>query len=116
MSFGENLRLLRKSQKIKVNELADAMHVSSSAITKYESGVRMPDYTTLIWLSDYFNVTLDHLLMAPPSLCRCNTIKGASIRTLSAEELRLVETYRILDSSRKELIQNTVVALASTSV
>ena len=38
------------------------LNISQNTISRYETGEREADYTTLIRLADYFNVSLDYLL------------------------------------------------------
>lgn len=39
MSFGENLRTVRKERNISQEELAEQLHVSRQAISRWEQGV-----------------------------------------------------------------------------
>lgn len=43
-------------------QVADRVGVATSAISSYESGVRLPSYNVLIKLSRLFHVTIDYLL------------------------------------------------------
>lgn len=42
--------------------LAMALNMSQNSISRYETGEREADYTTLIAFADYFNVSIDYLL------------------------------------------------------
>ncbi len=53
---------LRKRKKVTQQELADSIGVSFQAISKWETGVNMPDITILPLLADYFKVSTDQLL------------------------------------------------------
>ncbi len=57
---------LRKIKKITQQELADCIGVSFQTISKWETGVNMPDITILPLLADFFNVSTDQLLGLKP--------------------------------------------------
>ena len=52
----------RKNRGITQLKLAMDLNISQNTISRYETGEREADYTTLIRLADYFNVSLDYLL------------------------------------------------------
>lgn len=56
------LKELRKAKGISQLKLALDLNMNQNSISRYESGVREADYTTLIKLADYFNVSIDYLL------------------------------------------------------
>ena len=62
MNIGRQIYLLRKQQRITQEKLAAEMGVSVGAISKWETGVAMPDIMMLCALADYFHVTSDELL------------------------------------------------------
>lgn len=62
MKFCDRLKQVRIEKKLSREDLAGKIGVSYSAIAKYETGKREPDYDTLVKLSDFFNVTVDYLL------------------------------------------------------
>lgn len=62
MTFDEKLKELRKQKNITQEELADALYVSRTAISKWESGRGYPNIESLKLLSQYFNITVDELL------------------------------------------------------
>ena len=62
MEFNEKLQELRKSRGITQEELAEALYVSRTAISKWESGRGYPSIDLLKGISDYFSVTIDDLL------------------------------------------------------
>ena len=43
MSFGENLRTVRKERNISQEELAEQLHVSRQAISRWEQGVSLSE-------------------------------------------------------------------------
>ena len=62
MEFNEKLQQLRKQKEITQEELAEAIYVSRTAISKWESGRGYPSIDSLKALSKYFGVTIDVLL------------------------------------------------------
>ena len=62
MSFGSQLRKLRKARGVRQKDVADALRVAQTTIANYEQGIRFPDIPTLHKLVDYFNVSMDLLL------------------------------------------------------
>ena len=57
---------LRKKAKVTQQELAERIGVSFQTVSKWETGVNMPDITILPILSDYFKVPTDQLLGLKP--------------------------------------------------
>lgn len=62
MEFSEKLQELRKSKGLTQEELAEALYVSRTAISKWESGRGYPSIDSLKEISGYFSVTIDDLL------------------------------------------------------
>ena len=62
MEFHEKLQKLRKDQGLTQEELADALYVSRTAISKWESGRGYPSIDSLKEISRYFGVSIDDLL------------------------------------------------------
>jgi SAM-dependent methyltransferase len=57
---------LRKKAKVTQQELADSIGVSFQTISKWETGVNLPDITILPLLAEYFKVSTDQLLGLKP--------------------------------------------------
>ncbi len=68
MKLSEKLKILRKEKNISQEALAEKIHVSRQAITKWESGNGIPDIENLIAISTLFNESLDSLLSEEKSL------------------------------------------------
>ena len=56
------LKQLRTERGISQIKLAMDLNVNQNSISRYESGLREPDYNTLIRIADYFKVSIDYLL------------------------------------------------------
>lgn len=53
---------LRKEKKITQKELAEKINVSDKAVSRWETGKGYPDVTSLVSLSEYFDVSVNELL------------------------------------------------------
>ena len=62
MDFQDKLKELRKNRGLTQEELAQALFVSRTAISKWESGKGYPNIDSLKAISKYFSVSLDDLL------------------------------------------------------
>lgn len=62
MTFGERLFELRKTKNISQEELAELLDVSRQSISKWENDKAYPEMTRLLFMSEYFDVSLDYLM------------------------------------------------------
>ena len=68
--LGLRIASLRQTCGLSQAELAQRLHISTSAIGMYEQGRREPSVDTLIALSREFGVSLDYLLSGRPDTVR----------------------------------------------
>ena len=61
-NFSKNLKELRIEKGLSQQELAQIFNVTQSTVAKWESGDREPNFSILIELSNYFNISTDILL------------------------------------------------------
>lgn len=62
VKFSERIKELRLSQGQRQADIAKAMNVTTSTVTRWETAVQEPDYSTLIKLAKFFNVSTDYIL------------------------------------------------------
>ena len=62
MEFSEKLQELRKARSLTQEQLAEALYVSRTAVSKWESGRGYPSIDSLKGLSRFFSVTIDELI------------------------------------------------------
>ena len=74
MEFHEKLQTLRKQQGLTQEELAAALFVSRTAISKWESGRGYPSIDSLMAISKFFSISIDILL------------SGEEVLTIAQEE------------------------------
>ena len=59
--ISRNIGNLRKEKGLTQIELADALHYSNKAISKWEKGDSLPDAETLYEIAKFFNVSIEYL-------------------------------------------------------
>ena len=59
--FGRNIRRLRTERNMTQRELAYHLCVSVQAVSKWERGRAYPDFTLLLPIARFFDVSLDEL-------------------------------------------------------
>lgn len=59
---GNFISELRKEKKLTQKELAEKINVSDKAVSRWETGKGYPDVTSLVSLSEYFDVSVNELL------------------------------------------------------
>jgi len=62
MVFAKRLAMLREEKSMSRRDLAKALNISYSSVSKYETDVRFPDQETLKAIADVFQVSIDYLL------------------------------------------------------
>ena len=62
MEFNEKLQELRKQKGLTQEALAEALFVSRTAVSKWESGRGYPNIDSLKGIAKFFGVTVDELL------------------------------------------------------
>lgn len=64
--FSDNLRILRKRQKLPTEVVAVNCKISHSSYRRYETGEREPSLSVAYALADFYGVTLDQLVGRAP--------------------------------------------------
>ena len=62
MSIGRRVSEHRRQRGITQEQLAEAMNVTSQAVSKWENDISCPDIAVLPQLADYFGISLDVLV------------------------------------------------------
>ena len=101
MSFGEQLRKRREELNMSRDELAERVKVSRSAIGNYETGISVPKEDVLLRMFDALQVDPNYLYQG--------SFRHAF--AFSDEERRLVEKYRALPLSARQLVHTVVEGL-----
>ena len=97
----KNLKQLRTNKKLSQQKLGERLNVSQQSIHKYENNITSPDIDTLKLMAEEFNTSVDYLLGLTEI---SHKIEPVTETMLNKEEIELLETYRKLNTSQKELI------------
>jgi transcriptional regulator with XRE-family HTH domain len=101
--FANKLKKLRKDAKISQEELANVLGMGKSTISLYESGKRMPDYSVLMKISDYFNCSTDYLLGREDQYQDQDKLLEQKVANAVSDDLELLQFW--LELSRREDLQ-----------
>ncbi len=94
MAFNNKLYFLRKQKGLSQDELGGKLNVSRQTISKWELGETTPELEKLIALGDFFEISLDELVM--------DVKAKESIKT---EPLIMNRFERIVDSIDQEKLR-----------
>lgn len=61
-SFGENLKTLRQNRKITQGNLAKVLNITLKTVSHWETNYSEPSIEQLIFLADFFEISLDELV------------------------------------------------------
>ena len=62
MALAENIKALRKKKGMTQEELAEDLHISAQAVSKWESGASDPSTSNLLALAKLYGVSAEDLL------------------------------------------------------
>lgn len=96
MEFHEKLQELRKNRGLTQEELAEALYVSRTAISKWESGRGYPSIDSLKELSNYFSVTIDDLLSSEKLLSIAEKENKSNLRNMCNFLLGILDICSII--------------------
>lgn len=85
MTFGEKLYQLRKAQGLSQEALAEKLHTSRQAVSKWENDNGYPETEKIILISRLFQVSLDDLLMEERKMGAARESAGEDKENRSSE-------------------------------
>ena len=106
--FSENLKRLRKLEKLTQRDISNILNTDRSAIANYERGARVPPIEVLIAIANHFNVSLDYLILGKRSSeSNDTTTNQALINELMAENTALMEAQINVNKENAALKKET---------
>ena len=119
IQLSNNLRYLRKQYQLTQDQMGEILNISRQAYSNYETSNRTPDLDTLLFLSNFYKVTLDELILAnlkdnrrypekisedlTPYILTKNAKTGNTIY-LTEEEMDVIARFRALSNENKQII------------
>jgi transcriptional regulator with XRE-family HTH domain len=67
MSLGANIRAAREAQGLSSTDLAEAVHTSVAAVSRWEHGVQSPSVESLARVAAALGTTMDALMHGTPT-------------------------------------------------
>ena len=96
MEFSEKLQELRKNKDMTQEELAEALYVSRTAISKWESGRGYPSIDSLKEISKFFSVSIEELLSAEKMVSIAEKENRDNIRYICDMLLGIVDMMALI--------------------
>ena len=96
MEFHEKLQELRKSRGLTQEELAEAIFVSRTAVSKWESGRGYPNIDSLKELSAFFSVTIDDLLSSDTLLTIAEKENKSNIQSICDVVFGIIDVCSVM--------------------
>ncbi len=117
MLFSQKLIFLRKKHNLTQRDLAKLLNLSQTAVAKYERNASEPDISTLIRLSDIFDVSIDYLLNKTNITDDYIKISDITPFRISKNELmELIKAYAYLDQSNREHFMALMIQISTSRI
>lgn len=120
MKFSQKFAALRMEYGYSQEELAERLHVSRQAVSKWELGTTLPDTEKIIAIADVFNVPIDYLLREGSILDDSNLdrvvlkfLGSAQDMDQISKELLSIVSDGIIDESEKPKMKRILDTLDS---
>ena len=97
MEFHEKLQELRKKKGLTQEELAEALYVSRTAVSKWESGRGYPNIDSLKEISKYFSVSIDDLLSGETLLLLAEKENKSAIWNICSMLFGILDIFSFLN-------------------
>ena len=96
MEFGEKLQELRKKKGLTQEELAEALYVSRTAVSKWELGRGYPNIDSLKEISKFFSVSIDELLSGEKLLSIAEKENKSNIKNMCDLLFCIVDLFSLI--------------------
>ncbi|MGN0647144.1 MAG: helix-turn-helix domain-containing protein [Oscillospiraceae bacterium] len=103
ITFGQQLKEMRKRKRITQAQLAEMCHVSQGTIANWEAGNRQPDLPTVSMIADVMEITVDKLIG------RSTPSEPSNISAVYEDHIRMVPVFESVSAGFGALAENSVV-------
>ena len=97
MTIGEKMRSIRLKRKLNQKTVAEALNISRSVYSQYESGERIPSISKLVSISRFFMTTLDYFI-------EDDSVQKEIIDITNFEYLNKQKIYAICEEEQRKRI------------
>lgn len=101
-----NLSALRKEKGLTQLQLAEQLHYSDKAVSKWERGESLPDLAVMKQLADFYGILIDDFLLTPEQ----RTEKQAAAVTAAAAPLPETETTEKPEPPARRQVNRLIIA------
>lgn len=113
--IAENLHRLRTFFDYKQKDVSEQLHISRQAYSNYEHGKRLPDLETTLRLANFYQITLEQLLLSPdPARTTEASRQNAGISPVGSQfpmdgpETKMHMSYKRLSEKGQEEVRDFV--------
>jgi transcriptional regulator with XRE-family HTH domain len=100
--IGEKIKNIRNEKKITQEELAEKFYISSKTVSRWETGSRVPDLTTLVELAEFYEVDIRELIYGEH--------QTGPLDNISNDTLKKVAEYATEESNKRKERLRTMLA------
>lgn len=122
VQLAKNLLTLRKLHNMTQDDLGRLLNISRQAYSNYETGKRTPDLDSLMILVQFYNITLDELIVQPVGASHISEdsapfhlgmdIATANTIYLTEEETQLILNYRNASKEKRQIVSGFLQSLS----
>ena len=123
MKLKENLVRLRKEKGYSQEELAYQLNVSRQSVSKWESGLAIPELERLIEIAEFYSVSLDELILgekSETSIISDEQLERVLHKTMSYEYKSSLTVFGIplihIHFGRKKAIAKGIIAIGNVAI
>lgn len=98
MKLGDKLRRFRKENNYTQQQIAEKLYVTAQAVSKWENNKSAPDISTLVQISDLYNVSLDDLIKADKQFQDRLSIKNPRLKVIISLVLAFISVITLFTS------------------
>ena len=109
----DRFKSLRKEKKLTQTDMAKLLNVTQNAIFRYESGQNEPSLSTILFYSEYFNVSIDYIFGKERKISSSQLNKRAADKEYMKEFIDYcftpgTELFELVKDYVKELINKGI--------
>lgn len=110
--IGSFLQKLRKEKELTQGQLADRFNVSDRTISRWETGVNMPDLSILIEISEFYEVEIEEILDGERKSETMNDeLKGTLLKVADYNEMKNLQVAKAGNIAFGAVFATAVIAI-----